>query len=617
MMRCRTTRDASIGRGRGRCLRGLAAGFLAVALCAAGWSTVLGASDAHAAPAFSTTTLHFDVPGEGAQRCDIIGDVYVPAGASASTPAPAILTTNGFSGSKNSQRTLAEMFARRGYVVLAYSGLGFGGSGCRISFDTPSIDGRAASRLIDYLGGAPRIAYTDAAHRHAAPPLTVVRRDTRAHDTAVRTHDPRVGMVGGSYGGAIQFATAAADSRLDTIVPMATWNDLTYSLAPNNTGQTVGVSTRVQGASKTNWSTGLGLAGVVAGVQHADTDPARLTGCPDFPPQTCAAFAAMATTGVVGADVRDRLRAGSVVSYIDRVRIPTLLIQGEKDTLFNLNEATATYRGLSAGGVPTQLIWYSGGHSRLPETGDFVESRPDPQTQYLTRRIVDWTDHHLRDGGTGSGAGTGPRFSYFRPWIPHAGNATPAYASASTVDVGTPRRFRISGTGALVGDAIPARPGTAVLTTPGTGLPSGSDAPDAGGVIPSVPVTPNSSARWTGAPLPARMDIVGSPTVRLQVHAPAGVGAPVANQLVLFFRVLDVDAAGRSTIVGDQVAPVRISDPRAPFTVTMPAVVHRFAAGHRIGLEISGQSNNYRGGLAPITVSVAAGDQQVLTLPAV
>ena len=46
-------------------------------------------------------------------------------------------------------------------------------------------------------------------------------------------------MTGGSYGGQIQFAAAAYEkqagtNRLDAIVPLITWNDLSYSLAPEN-----------------------------------------------------------------------------------------------------------------------------------------------------------------------------------------------------------------------------------------------------------------------------------------------------------------------------------------------------------------------------------------------
>jgi len=83
---------------------------------------------AHADPAFTVRTMHFDVVvgPAGDQHCDIVGDLYTPA----VTPAPAILTTNGFGGSKDDQAGIARFAAAHGYVVLSYSGLGFGGSGC-------------------------------------------------------------------------------------------------------------------------------------------------------------------------------------------------------------------------------------------------------------------------------------------------------------------------------------------------------------------------------------------------------------------------------------------------------------------------------------------------------
>ncbi len=42
-------------------------------------------------------------------------------------------------------------------------------------------------------------------------------------------------MIGGSYGGQIQYAVAMQDKRVDALIPIITWNDLAYSLAPNNT----------------------------------------------------------------------------------------------------------------------------------------------------------------------------------------------------------------------------------------------------------------------------------------------------------------------------------------------------------------------------------------------
>ncbi len=228
-------------------------------------------------PRFAVTTLHFKVtvgPAGDTQICDIVGDLYRPASATRTHRAPAVLTTNGFGGSKDDQLGTARMLAGRGYVVLSYSGLGFGGSGCQISLDDPRYDGRAASRLISYLGGAGGVAFRDAAHRLPAPRLDVVRLDKR--------RDPRVGMTGGSYGGAVQLATASIDPRLDAIVPFITWNDLSYALGPNNTTQHNGVSSRTPGAVKLFWGLGFSAYGVAAGVQNAQVDPARLFLCPEL-----------------------------------------------------------------------------------------------------------------------------------------------------------------------------------------------------------------------------------------------------------------------------------------------------------------------------------------------
>ena len=116
------------------------------------------------------------------------------------------MATNGFGGSQaTTSTTLGPAYAKRGYVFLAYSGLGFGGSGCKITLDDREHDGAAGSQLLDFLG-------------------------SKAADTvdyeATGPGDPRVGMIGGSYGGQIQFAIAGIDKRLDTIIPQITWNDL-------------------------------------------------------------------------------------------------------------------------------------------------------------------------------------------------------------------------------------------------------------------------------------------------------------------------------------------------------------------------------------------------------
>lgn len=145
-------------------MAGESEGHSAVARCAAlasaacltvGIGAGFAAAPAAAAPSGpSITTVHFAVTvGPGEQHCDIIGDLYRPPGASADAPVPAILATNGFGGSKDDMASAADYFAGRGYAVLTYSGLGFGGSGCRIGMDSREQDGRAGSQLIGFLGG--------------------------------------------------------------------------------------------------------------------------------------------------------------------------------------------------------------------------------------------------------------------------------------------------------------------------------------------------------------------------------------------------------------------------------------------------------------------------------
>src|SRR4051794_22988234 len=286
-------------------------------------------------PAYTVQTLHFAVQTgpTGATPCDIVGDLYTPTGASPAARVPAILTTNGFGGSKDDQAGLGKAFSARGYVVLSYSGLGFGGSGCKITLDDPDWDGKAASQLISYLGGAPGIAFTDAAHTTPAPALNVVVHDAKDHAGHAQTYDPRVGMVGGSYGGGIQFAAASVDPRLDTIVPLITWNDLSYSLDPNNTAPTTGVSTSTPGAIKLNWGLGFSAEGVLDGLENAQGDPSRLYPCPNFADWVCPALVTAGTTGYFMPDAIAATRHASVASFIGKVKVPVLLMQGENDTL--------------------------------------------------------------------------------------------------------------------------------------------------------------------------------------------------------------------------------------------------------------------------------------------
>ncbi|WP_035129725.1 CocE/NonD family hydrolase [Conexibacter woesei] len=559
-----------------------------------------------AGPPPSVRTLHFDtlVGPTNDTHCDVVGDLYTPAGVDAQHPAPAVLTTNGFGGSKDDQSGMATALAQRGYVVLSYSGLGFGGSGCKIELDDPDWDGKAASQLVSFLGG------------------TKAATDGTTLDDVVLDGpgDPRVGMLGGSYGGEIQFSVAGQDRRVDTIVPIITWNDLAYSLTPNNTDLTSGVTSSTPGVAKYQWAALFTAVGIADGLQNYGVDPNRLlTTCPNFDARVCPGVLRAATTGRPDATTLQLLRHASVSTYMKSIKIPTLLLQGEGDTLFNLNESVATYRALRQQGTPVKLVWQSWGHSQSTpapgELGDgdggYEPDDADGNPTYEGELVTQWLGHYLR----GEGAAPSMDFNYFRDWVRYDGIATPAYGSAPSYPAGADRRWMLSGTDTLVTTKNDVSPGSASFLTPPAGAPT--SVTEISALSQDVPLfdAPGTYAQYTSAPLTGDTDVVGTPTVTLNVRTALGLN----QSPTLFLKVQDVAPDGTVTQPGRLVAPIRPASLTYALSVTMPAFVHRFAAGHRIRLVVAGSDAAYRGSPAPAAVTIATSQSGpgLLTLPVV
>jgi putative CocE/NonD family hydrolase len=583
-----------------------------------------------AQPAYSVRTLTFTVtvpdetPGAsgGKQQCSIVGDLYLPRAASPTRRVPAILTTNGFGGSKDDQADLGKLAAAHGYAVLSYSGLGFGGSGCKISLDDPSYDGVAGSQLVSFLGGKAGIA-KDAAGK----PFTLhdVQLDKVARDGKHYRYDPRVGMIGGSYGGQIQFAVADVDPRLDTIVPIITWNDLAYSLAPNNTDLTRGVTYNdsAPGTEKFDWVSLFFGEGILDGLQGAQTDPSRDVGCPNFLDEACVAKAELDAGGFATPDVIAFARHASVTSYLKNIRIPTLLVQGEADTLFNLNEAAATYRALKAQGTPVKMIWQSWGHSNGTAAKGEYSSGTDALSTYEGQRFFAWFDHYLK----GAEVPTGPGFSYYRDWVPFAGSGPDSvqFGTARQFPVGSRQTWYLSGTDQLVAAKTKVQAGSAAYSNLGAGLPTSYSETSAlqGGVIPdsSTPPTdaPGTFAAWSTPALRRAIDVVGIPTARLHVSAPTATDVAPGTMLEFFAKIYDVAPDGSVNLVHRLIAPVRVADPTKPVVVTLPGIAHRFAAGHRIELVIAATDAAYKNGypVQPVTVTTSKQAPGSLSLPVV
>jgi predicted acyl esterase len=608
-------------------LSATAAAAIAPAAGLAGTRAATGAK--HASKPYTVTTLDFTVTvpseavgGSGTQTCLIVGDLYQPRNASPHHRVPAILTTNGFGGSKDDQASLAKVAASHGYGVLSYSGLGFGGSGCKISLDDPSYDGRAGKQLVSFLGGKRGIARTTTGKKF--PAVNWIRRDRTDHRGRHHRYDPRVGMVGGSYGGQIQFAVADKDPRLDAIIPIITWNDLAYSLAPNDSGFVHGVTDndKAPGTAKIEWVNLFFALGIADGLEGAQVDPSRTVGCENFLTEACKGEAELSANTIDTPDVFAFVRHASVESYMHRIRIPTLLMQGQGDSLFNLQEVVATYRALRKQHTPVKMIWQSWGHSiGTPQPGEWTQG-PGIRKTYEGRRVWSWFQRYLK----GKHVSTGPRFAYYRDYVKFTGKGPDSvqYAHSPHYPVGHVKTMYGSGT-SLVTKRAKVQPGSQPYANFSGATPLSYSEVSAvqGSAIPDQSTTPSdapgSFAAWQGPALKHRLDIAGVPTATLHISAPTTSPAATATELQLFAKVYDIAPDGSIDLVRRLVAPVRVLDATKPIHVQLPGIVHRFAKGHHIELVVAATDSAYRNSntVQPAVAMTSKKSPTVLKLPVV
>ena len=557
-------------------------------------AAVLLAVPAAAQADISVRPLEFDVTvgPERDQQCTVVADLYTPDGVGDGRRAPAVMATNGFGGSKNDFQKLGRSYAEHGYVFLAYSGLGFGGSGCRITLDDREHDGAAGSQLISFLGG------TKAARDGTK--IDYVKRDGPG--------DPRVGMIGGSYGGQVQFAIAAVDKRLDTIIPQITWNDLSYSLAPNNTDFAQGVTYATPGVVKIDWPVLFFGLGTGQGLSASLADPSHVSQCPNFADAVCPSLIQGAARGYLDEGGIELLRNASVSSYYDAIDIPVFLTQGQSDNLFNLNESVATYEALRSRGVPVKLLWRSAGHSG-GGLGTAESNPTDLEAAYESRMYLAWFDHYLK------GSAPKPRhdFSFLTDWIEYEGDAAPAVGVTAKYPAGTDTPFYLSGSDDLTPDAKAVEEGSATIASSAAPTSSG------GGVV-DAPQTDaaGTAASWTTAPFDAPLDVAGVPSVRLHVQAPTfAATVDPAQLLILHAKLYDVSPEGQPKLVRNQISAARIGDPAKPVRIDLPGQVHRYGRGHSLRLTVATSAASYRGGLGagPVTLQTSPEQPAVLTIP--
>ncbi|WP_250028232.1 alpha/beta fold hydrolase [Paractinoplanes maris] len=496
---------------------------------------------------------------EGNENVRLDARLYLPRDRDGRVPA--VLLAHGFGGTKESVSDDAESLAEQGYAVLAYTAEGFGRSGGQIHLNSPDHEIRDAQGLLDWLAARPEIQ-TDAAG------------------------DPRVGVVGGSYGGALALMLAGQDPRVDAIVPSITWNDLTNVFLPQS------ADTSATGVFKKGWAGvffGNGGAvpatGAVAPPTGMTVDPA----CGRFAADVCAAYLDVATTGDPEQKTLDLLRRSSPAATVGRIKAPTLLIQGAVDTLFPLSEADANARSIAATGTPVRVAWFTGGH----DGGAGPQSDQD-RVKFLT---LQWLDHYVKGGGgTPSDDFTYSRvagFSALDRDLVTNGYSIDAYPGLT----GTGRtELELRGPAQPIANPPNGNPG-AISSLPGTG---GRLSTLLAGVAADIP---GQNASFETSPVSAAVDVVGSPTVRLRAASPTG-------EATLFVKLYDVDESGAETLSAGLVAPVRLTDlpqsiDEAPErTIRLPAIVRRIEAGHTVRVVVATTDQAFLSPVQPATYSV-------------
>ncbi|MCW2915178.1 MAG: ABC-type multidrug transport system ATPase component-like protein [Actinomycetia bacterium] len=480
--------------------------------------------------------------------------------------APAILLAHGFGGTKQDTRAEAEELARSGYAVLTWSARGFGKSTGEIALDSPDYEVKDVRQLIDWLARRPEVKLD-------------------------KPGDPRVGIAGASYGGGISLMTAAYDSRVDAIAPQITWNDLADSLFPQGTG--AGAQT---GVFKKLWA-GIFFTGANDPERKASSSP-QAAACGRFQPSLCTMYQKIAETGGPTPEAVATLKRSSPSSVADRIKAPTLLIQGQADSLFPLDQADANAAAIRKNGAPVSVVWFQGGHDG-----------GEPETSRVRGLVRGWFDHWLRGGPADTPAFTVTRTggidSSSQRVVIQAATA-PTYPGLDAA----PRTVALTGGEQTINNpaggspasisALPGLGGLAALSSLGGG--TGGLSLDMAG----------QSATFDSAPLTAALQITGAPRVRIKVNGPA----------TLFAKLYDV-APGGGPGSGGQAGPTRRI--AAPLRVTaageadvaLPAIDYTFERGHRLRVVLATTDMGFATPAKPAayTVSVVSG-LSVPTVPA-
>jgi ABC-2 type transport system ATP-binding protein len=468
------------------------------------------------------------------------------------TPAPAVLLAHGFGGSKTDLDAQARSLARAGYVVLAYSARGFGKSGGLIHLDAPAYEVADASKLVTYLATLPQVQLD-------AP------------------GDPRVGVSGSSYGGGLALMLAGYDKRIDAVSADITWNSLVSSLFPNAAKTPGGVFKKLWAA----YLFGSAIQGTSA------------SGCGRFAANLCQAYQQLAQGKPSNTDVLSLLQASSPASVLSKIKAPTLLTQGEQDSLFPLSEANANALGIAAVGTRVSVMWRAGGHDTGDGTGPAQAATRKWFDAILKRRQQPDPSFSMNLQGAGISAQNGQRVNE-NLVAKHGYPGTDGHAPFS--------EHEVTVTGSAQSISAPAGGSPAAISSL-PGLSSLLDLAGQASGLTALTNIPGQTASFTSAPFSKRALITGASTVTIRVTSATTTDA------TLFAALRDVAPNGTTTLPSQLVTPISLTGltpgKAQQVIIALPSIVSQIESGHRLRLTLSTTDQGYLLPTDPRSYSIA------------
>ena len=321
----------------------------------------------YARPAAATSGWH-QVTITASDNTPLACVYIIPDGTPPAGGFPGVILFHGLGDSYADMQPIGSALAQYGFAALACDARGTGASGGKWGLDGPR-EVQDAQDLFDWFAANPNVS------------------------------DTKIGAFGLSLGGGEVWNAAAAGVPFKAIVPAITWTNLATALNPNSVPKTGLIEILSHAVPVQNWDPA--LVQISQSLLQGDVTPA----------------------------VTSTEATRSSRSQIHSLTVPTLLLQGRHDFLFDMDQAIAAWKLLAG-----PKLLYLGDLGHPPAKNPTAE-----QTTYVEQAIA-WFSHYL---GSGPSPGSGVELAH-DPWN-NSVTGFPKLPATRKASVNLPGKSLISG----------------------------------------------------------------------------------------------------------------------------------------------------------------------------